>query len=148
MSKYRLQLATDTDLAHLVFIQKNDGYEHSYYLTEDRIERLIEAGEKFFIFYKDEQFVGMAGIHLDVRVELHFFSTTLSDTQAEDADKLLEALLQQVRDYKTLHRTMFCYSEPDAPLVSFLKKHDFETVGFYKNRYQNGKDAVILERKL
>lgn len=148
MSKYSLRLATELDLAHLVFIQKNDDYEHAYYLTEDRIERLIEAGEKFFIFYKDGEFIGMAGIHLDVRVELHFFSVIAGDHQATDATELLEMLLAEVQSYKTRHRTMFCYSEPDAPLVSFLKKHDFEIVGFYKNRYQNGKDAVILERKL
>lgn len=148
MSKYSLRSATELDLAHLVFIQKNDGYEHAYHLTEDRIWRLIEAGEKFFIFYKNDQFVGMAGIHLDVRVELHFFSVIAGKDQTADAAKLLDMLLTEVRSYKTLHRTMFCYSEPDAPLVNFLKKHDFEIVGFYKNRYQNGKDAVILEKKL
>ena len=148
MSKNQLKLATELDFAHIVFIQKNDGYDHAYYLTEDRIERLVEAGEKFFVFYNEDQFVGMAGIHLDVRIELHFFSVIVSDKQDKLATEMLTSLMKEIRSYKTLHRNIFCYSEPDAPLVKLLKNNGFEMVGFYKDRYKNGKDAVILERKI
>lgn len=146
MTKYRLKVANKNDFAHISFIQKNDGLEHSYYLTEDRIERLADSGEKFFVFYEDEHFVGMASIDLEIRAQLHFFSI-LKENQKKGLDKkMLDLLLEEVGKHEVEHQTIHCFSEPDSPLVNFLKKEGFEEVGFYKNRYQNGKDAVIVEK--
>jgi ribosomal protein S18 acetylase RimI-like enzyme len=149
MPKYQLKLASKKiDFAHIVFIQKNDGYEHAYYLTEDRIERLVEAGEKFYILYRDDEFVGMASVDAEIRIQLHFFSV-LKEYQSTGVDtQMLELLLEKVKEQTVQHHAIHCYTEADAPLLSFLKKHGFEEVGFYKNRYQNGKDAVIVEKKL
>ncbi len=149
MSKYQLKPATkNIDFAHIVFIQKNDGYQHAYYLTEDRIERLLEAGEKFYILYDDEQFVGMACVDAEIRIQLHFFSVMEKFQKTGAAVKMLELLLEKVRSEKVQHKTMHCFTEEDSPLLKFLLSQGFEQVGFYKNRYQTGKDAVIVEKKL
>ena len=141
MPKYQLKLATkNIDFAHIVFIQKNDGYQHAYYL--------VEAGEKFYILYEDEQFVGMACVDAEIRIQLHFFSVIEKFQQTEAGAKMLELLLEEVKKQKVQHKTMHCFTEEDSPLLKFLMKQGFEEVGFYKNRYQNGKDAVIVEKKL
>lgn len=148
MPKYQLKLATENDYGHIVFIQKNDGYEHAYYLSEHRIERLIESGEKFFVLYEDDLFVGMASIDSEIRVQLHFFSVLEEYQQKGVSKKMLALLLQEIKKTKAKHPTVHCFTEPDSPLASFLKDEGFEEVGFYKNRYRNGQDAIILEKVL
>lgn len=146
MTKYKLKTAGEDDFAHIAFIQKNDDFKHSYYLTEDRIERLRDGGEKFFVFYEDDRFVGMASINLEIRAQLHFFSILKEKQKKGLAKKMLEILLEEVKKHEVKHKTIHCFSEPDSPLVNFLKSQGFEEVGFYKNRYQNGRDAVIVEK--
>jgi len=148
MQKYQLKKAGETDFAHLVFIQKNDGYEHAYYLTENRIERLVESGEQFYIMYVDNRFVGMASVDAEIRIQLHFFSVLKNEQGQGHEEKMLELLLEEVRNHKVQHKTIHCFTEPDSPLLNFLLAQGFEEVGFYKNRYQNGKDAVIVEKTL
>lgn len=148
MPNYQLKPAQESDFAHIVFIQKNDGYDHAYYLTEDRIERLVEGGEQFYILYVDNRFVGMTAVDAEIRIQLHFFSLLKSEQNSELATKMLELLLQEVRNKPVKHKTMHCFTEKDSPLLAFLLGQGFEEVGFYKNRYQNGKDAVIVEKQL
>lgn len=148
MPSYQLKQANESDFAHLVFIQKNDGYNHAYYLTENRIERLIESGEQFYILYVDNRFVGFAAVDAEIRIQLHFFSILESEKEQGFDKKMLELLLEQVRSKEIQHKTIHCFTEADSPLLSFLKNQGFEEVGFYKNRYQNGKDAVIVEKRL
>lgn len=148
MPNYQLKQAGETDFAHLVFIQKNDGFEHAYYLTEDRIERLVESGEQFYILYVDNRFVGFAAVDAEIRIQLHFFSVLTNEQGQGFEAKMLELLLDEVRNKTVQHHTIHCFTEVDSPLLTFLKQQGFEEVGFYKNRYQNGKDAVIVEKKL
>lgn len=148
MSNYQLKLAGEKDFAHLVFIQKNDGYEHAYYLTEDRIERLVESGEQFYILYVNDRFVGFAAVDAEIRIQLHFFSILTNEQNQGHEAKMLELLLDEVRAKVVQHKTIHCFTEADSPLLAFLIEQGFEEVGFYKNRYQNGKDAVIVEKKL
>ncbi len=149
MSIYHLRPATELDYAHIVFIQRNDGYKHSYYLSEDRIERLVKSGEKFFMLYKDDRFIGMASIDSEIRVQLHFFSVLEEFAgQGGAAKKMLELLLKEVKKQEVEHKIIHCFTELDSPLLGFLKSQGFEEVGFYKNRYQNGKSAVIVEKKI
>lgn len=149
MSKYQLKKATkQIDYSHIIFIQKNEGFKHAYYLTEDRIERLIENGEEFFILYKDDQFVGMTAIDAEIRIQLHFFSVLDKFKENGDAEKMLELLIAEIKKKEVEHQTIHCFTEKEEPLLQFLLKNGFEEVGFYKNRYQSGKDAVITEKKI
>lgn len=38
-----------SDISMLIDIQKNDGFPHQYYLTRERLEKLFNRGEQFFV---------------------------------------------------------------------------------------------------
>ncbi|HEX9817875.1 MAG TPA: GNAT family N-acetyltransferase [Patescibacteria group bacterium] len=143
-----IQSATEADFEKIRRIQKEDGYDHSYYLTSDRLRRLFQRGERFFITYLNEEPVGMFSLDIEIRAKLHFFSIIKQLQKKGIGREMLKFAVVKVKETSKEISVMYCYSEKNAPLAEFLKKNNFQEVGFYKNKFMNGRDAVVLEIKI
>lgn len=134
------------DFDTMIEIQKNDGFEHSYYLTKERLEKLAQRGEEFFIVHLDNSPVAFASIDMEVRAILHFFCVDKDSAKKGIGTELLKKAVQEAanQNFDKIHT----FVEIDSPVEHFFTKNGFEKVGFYKNRYGDGKDSNILERKI
>lgn len=134
------------DFDTIMEIQKNDGFEHSYYLTKERLEKLQQRGEEFFIVHLDNKPVAFASVDMEIRARLHFFCVDKDSTKKGVGAELLEKTIQEAvnRNFEKIHT----FVETDSPAEHFYTKNKFEKVGSYKNRYGKDKDATILEREI
>ena len=134
------------DFDTIMEIQKNDGFEHSYYLTKKRLERLQQRGEEFFIVHLDGKPIAFASVDMEIRARLHFFCVDKDSTRKGIGSELLEKTIHEAvnQNFDKIHT----FVETDSPSEHFYVKNKFEKVGFYKNRYGQGKDSNILERKI
>lgn len=138
-----LRRATKVDIPTIIMLQKNDGFPHQYYLTHERLERLFGRGELFFLATLDGVTVGFASIDCEIRAKAHFLSVDQRYAHKGVGSMLMKALMDEAksRGYDRLS----VYVEAGSIIKVFLIKHGFVQVGYYKNRYGNGKDATIWE---
>lgn len=148
MKDISIRIATEEDFETILEVQKNDGYEHSYYLTKKRLAKLFERGELFIIAELGDRPIGMASLDIEIRAKLHFFSVLKTFQKKGVGTKMLNEIIKKLKKAPKKVEVVYFYVEKGAPIVNFLKKNNFKEVGFYKNRYRNGKDAVILEKEL
>jgi len=146
MNDTQFRPASSTDFRSITSVLENDGFNHAYPLSQDRYNKLLVRGEKFYILLTNKQVIGVVSFDIDVRIQLHFFSIRKNFQKMGYGTKMLEFILKEVNKYKTYHPVIFCYLEVKSPIVNFLLKHKFHEVGHYKNRFGNGRDAIILER--
>jgi ribosomal protein S18 acetylase RimI-like enzyme len=134
------------DFDTIMDIQKNDGFEHSYYLTEERLGKLHQRGEEFFIVHLDNKPVAFASVDMEVRAKLHFFCVNKDNAGKGIGTELLEKTIQEVanQNFDKIHT----FVETDSPAEHFYTKNKFKKVGVHKDRYGEGKDSNILERKI
>lgn len=134
------------DFDSIVQIQKIDGFKHAYYLTKGRIDRLIKRGEIFFLAFIKNDPVGFISVDLEIRAKLHFFSIKKQYWNKGVGT----TLYQRVREESKKHgcKTLFIYVEVDSPVEKFLLNRGMKKVGYYKNRYAQGRDANILAVEL
>lgn len=133
-----------TEIDTVIQLQKSDGYPHQYYLTKDRVEKLINKGELFFLILSSEGTpVGFASIDLEIRAKLHFICVDKEFGKQGYGSVLMHQLLNEAK--KSGYKRVCSYVEAGSNKETFLKKFHFEQVGYYKNRYGNGVDASIWE---
>lgn len=134
------------DFNKIIEIQKNDGFEHAYYLTKERLEKLIQRGEEFFMVFLNDEPIAFASIDLDIRARIHFFCVEKNNAGKGIGTELLEKIICEAanKDYKKIH----AYVEVNSPIEGFFSKNGFEEVGFHKDRFGAGKDSHILERDI
>lgn len=135
------------DVNAIIDIQKNDGFKHAYYLTPERVGKLFEKDQVFYLVENDARPVGFACADFDVRTWIHFFSV-LKDFRGRGAGSaLLGKIIEESRARKI--NMVFVITEKDADsLIGLFKKRGFEEAGFHKDRFGAGKDGSIWNLKL
>jgi RimJ/RimL family protein N-acetyltransferase len=148
MTSINLRIASRKDFQTIIDLQKQDGFKHSYSLTKERLARLSKRGELFYIVESNNRPVGMISLDIEIRARLHFFSIHKDFQRKGIGTEILHKIISELKHSFEDVKVVFCYSEKNAPIVNFLKKNSFKEVGFYRNRFRNDRDAVILEREL
>lgn len=139
----RIQQATKRDIQTLITLQKNDGFPHQYYLTPERITRLLNRGELFFIAIAEGAPVGFASVDCEIRAQAHFLCVDKRYTRRGIGRLLMQTLMNEA--IKRRYTRLCSYVEANSTKEVFLQKHGFVRVGYYKNKYGNGQDATIWE---
>lgn len=142
-AKVHIRQATKNDIPTLITLQRNDGFTHSYYLTRERLKRLFDRGELFFVARLGRVPVGFASIDCEIRAQVHFLSVDQTFTRRGIGSMLMRTLKNEVQKRGYGHLSV--YVDAGAAIEVFLKKNGFVQVGYYKNRYGKGKDATIWE---
>lgn len=129
------------DIEAMRTIQRNDGYEHAYYLEPDRLEKLLKRGETFFLAYFDGKPIGFSSVDFEVRARLHFLSVLETESKRGVGSALMRTMLEESRrrGYKSAHT----YVEANSTKEDFLRRFGFDNIGKFGNRYGQGKDATI-----
>lgn len=141
--KTSIRPATKGDIPTLIQLQKNDGFPHQYYLTQERLERLFDRGEQFFVATLDGKSLGFASVDFEKRATAHFLCVDQDNKKKGIGSLLMKTLIQEA---KSRGYTRLCsYVEANSTKEVFLKKHGFIQVGYHKNRYGNSQDASIWE---
>lgn len=138
-----IRRATKTDITSIITLQENDGYPHQYYLTNERVERLFDHGELFFLAILDGIPVGFASVDCEVRALAHFLCVDKNYTRRGIGSLLMRTLINEAK--KRVYARLSSYVETNSKKEDFLQKHGFVKVGYYNNRYGNGQDATIWE---
>lgn len=145
--KTKIKEVNFNDWKKIVTIQKNDGFSHAYYLTKDRIKRLFERGEKFFLAFLGDKPVGFASVDFEIRARLHFLSVIKDFQRKRIGSLLLEKVIKEARKRK--FKKIYIITEKSARKVDrFLRKKGFRRVGYHKNRFGKGKDGIIWELEI
>ena len=87
-----IRKATQKDARSIIEIQRHDGFNHSYYLTLERLIALLK-NESFFVAVKNNNVVGFISIDIKFRAKLHFLSVNKNYTGQGIASALLEKAL-------------------------------------------------------
>lgn len=138
-----IRSATKRDTTTLIELQKNDGFPHQYYLTQERLERLFDRKELFFIATREGKSVGFASVDYEQRATAHFLSVDQNNRKNGIGSLLMKTLIDDAK--KRGHTRLSSYVEANSSKEIFLEKHGFVQVGYHKNRYGNGQDASIWE---
>lgn len=133
--------------ASCIRVQKNDGFSHAYYLSEERIRKLHANGERFFgAFTVDGSLIGFASVNVDlVRMRIHFFCVDRSFHGQGVGSMLLAHIVTIGRRERV--RMMYTYTEVNSPLERFFLAKGFVKAGYFRNRFDN-RDATILSSDL
>lgn len=148
ISDVKLRLATKADFDQIAEVQQNDGFSHSYFLTEGRFRHLISTRENFIVAEIGSIICAFASIQLDpgIRCRLRFLSVHQDHQNKAYAHRLLERAEEIAKSRGC--GVIYTFVEEGAGLESYLVRKGFIHVGSYKNRYGNGRNATILERVL
>lgn len=138
-----IRRATKKDIPTLIHLQKSDGYPHSYYLTPQRLARLFDRGELFFLVSIGGTSVGFGSVDCEIRARVHFLSVDQNYARRGIGSMLMKILMDEEKNRG--YERLGIYVDADSPIEIFLQKHGFVKVGYYKNRYGNGQDASIWE---
>jgi GNAT superfamily N-acetyltransferase len=142
LNKLKIRRATIRDINQIINIQKQDGFAHAYYLTPKRLRGLFKRGEMFFIAFLDDKPAGFAGLDIEIRAKLHFFSVAKKYTGIGIGSFLLERVINETKKHKK--DMIYIYTEANSPLEQFLIKKGFLKVGYFLNRFGRGKNANIF----
>lgn len=134
---------TVNDISTYIALQRNDGFSYQYYLTPERMKRLFDRGELFFLATLNGIPVGFASVDCEIRAQAHFLSVDRNNARRGVGSMLMKTLMDEAK--KRGYGRLSVYVEANSTIEVFLQKHEFIQVGYYKNRYGNGKDATIWE---
>lgn len=141
-----IRRATKKDIPTLIHLQNSDGYPHSYYLTSERLARLFDRGELFFLASIGGTSAGFGSVDCEIRAQAHFLSVDRNYARRGIGSALMKTLQNEAKNRG--YGRLSLYVDAGSAIEVFLKKHGFVQVGHYKNRYGNGKDATIWEVEL
>lgn len=143
---YTSRRAEITDIPAMVRVQKHDGFSHQYYLTEERLQRLFDRGERFFVIEHGGKVVGFGSVDCEIRAQVHFICVDRAYSGKGVGRRLMQLCLQEAR--RSGCKRACSFVETNSSKEPFLMKMGFHQVGFYKDRYGNGVDASIWEISL
>ena len=138
-----IRQGTVEDIPTFITLQRNDGFSHQYYLRPERLERLFDRGELFFLGTIDGIPVGFSSVDCEIRAQAHFLCVDNNYTRRGIGNLLMKTLMSEAQ--KRRYTRLCSYVESNSMKEVFLQKHGFVQVGYYKNKYGNGQDASIWE---
>jgi len=141
--KPMIHQGTINDISTYIALQRRDGFSHQYYLTPERLKRLIDRGELFFLAIPEGAPVGFPSVDCEIRSQAHFLSVDKKYARRGIGSMLMKALMNEAK--KQGHTRLCSHVEASSTKEVFLQKQGFIQVGYYKNRYGNGVDASIWE---
>lgn len=144
-----IRKAVMEDSIELIDIQENDGFDHAYYLTPDKIHDAMRMGQRFFIAEKGGETVGFAAaIFEGLRSRLRFLSVYEEFQREGIGTTLLDAVLEEVRqegsEYLSLYLDTGSGTHENNKMYDFLSRYGFKEAGIERNRFGQDRDAIIL----
>jgi ribosomal protein S18 acetylase RimI-like enzyme len=142
MGGIKIKKAGINDWRTIVSIQKKDGFAHSYFTDKKRISVLMKRGEIFFLAFLNGVPAGFTSVDFEKRAMLHF----LSVMKVFHNRGIGKSLLKVAKDEATKRKfkNIFIFSEAKGRIMSnFLKSQKMTRVGYWKDRYGKGRDAII-----
>ena len=140
--KIKIRKATIKDIDLIIDIQKRDGFTHSYYLNRKRLKELFKRGEIFFIAFLDKKAVGFASVYIEIRARLHFISVIKEHSKKGIGSLLMQKVINEAK--RRGKKMMYVYTEKNSPVERFFIKNGFKKVGYFKNRFGEGKHGNIF----
>jgi len=131
------------DIPIYIELQRNDGFPHQYYLTQERLKLLFDRGELFFLATLEGTPVGFSSVDCEIRAQAHFLCVDKNYTRRGIGSLLMKTLMDEA--IKQGYTRLCSYVEANSTKEIFLQKYGFIQVGYYKNKYGNGQDATIWE---
>lgn len=128
-------------------IQENDGFDHADYLSKERFERLLERGEIFYGAFSEGKPAGFAALDLEKRAQIHFFSILKEYQNSGISYELMNYLLEQCKN-KKYEKVIVAIEERGIDVKKFFEKIGFREVGFFKDRYGEGRNALFFSKDL
>ena len=138
-----IRRATKADIPTIITLQENDGFPHPHYVTTERLLRLFHRGEVYFLAVLNGITVGFISIDYEIRAQIHYLSVHRDYWRKGVGSMLIKTVIDESksRDFDRIS----VYVQAESPIEIFLEKKGFFKVGYYKNRYRNGKDVTIWE---
>lgn len=87
--------------------------------------------------------MGFGSVDCEIRARVHFLSVDQNYARRGIGSMLMKILMDEAKNRG--YGRLGIYVDADSPIEIFLQKHGFVQVGYYKNRYGNGKDSTIWE---
>lgn len=141
--RVRYRRAVHSDIPAIIRVQRCDGFAHQYYLTEERVRRLMDR-EHFFVAHADRYVIGFGSVDCDVRAAAHFVCVDAAYGRRGIGRALMFLCIREAR--KAGCARIHSFVEEHSMKETFLKSLGFDPVGIYRNRYGNGINATIWER--
>lgn len=138
-----IRRATKADIMSIITLQENDGFPHPHYVTPDRLLRLFRRGEVYFLAILNGVTVGFASIDYEIRAQIHYLSVHRDYWRKGVGSMLMKTMIDESKSRG--YDRISVYVQAESPIEIFLEKKGFVKVGYYKNRYGNGKDVTIWE---
>jgi len=141
-NKIKIRKAKTEDIDLIIDIQKRDEFDHSYYITRQRLNGLFARGEIFFIAFCKDKAVGFASVYIEIRARLHFLSVAKEYMGRGIGSLLMQKIINEVK--KKRKKMIYVYTETRSPIEQFFIKNGFKKAGYFKDRFGKGKDANIF----
>lgn len=126
-------LKSDIPVLSEVFNESFDKTDLGFYFDNDNYIILGEIGKSFAIFQL------IAG-----EAELYYIAIKKEFRRKHLADELLNYFIKNF-DVDSIFLEV---RASNAPAISFYRKNGFKEIGIRKKYYQNGEDAIIMEKKI
>lgn len=126
-------LKSDISLLSEVFNESFDKTDLGFYFDNDNYIILGEIGKSFAIFQL-----------ISGEAELYYIAIKKEFRRKHLADELLNYFIKNF-DVDIIFLEV---RASNAPAISFYRKNGFKEIGIRKKYYQNGEDAIIMEKKI
>jgi ribosomal protein S18 acetylase RimI-like enzyme len=147
IAKPKIEQIASQDWEVISQIQKNDGFDHADYLDQARIEKLMQRGELFYGTYLEGKPAGFAALDFEKRAEIRFFSILKEYQNSGISHELMSFILEQCKARK-YDKVSAAIEKSGTEMKEFLENNGFEEVGFYKDRFGEGRDALFFSKNL
>lgn len=142
-----IKQASTSDIKHIIEIQKSDGFNHPYYLNEERLKTLFEKKHIFYLAFINKQPVAFAGLDFDKRTWIHFFSVKEVFQKKGIANEIMKKIVHESRKRK-INLIFVIVNENAEKMKGFLGKHGFIYGGEHLDRFGKEKKGLIFNLQL
>lgn len=126
-------LKSDIPVLSEVFNESFDKTDLGFYFDNDNYIILGEIGKSFAIFQL-----------ISGEAELYYIAIKKEFRRKHLADELLNYFIKNF-DVDIIFLEV---RASNAPAISFYRKNGFKEIGIRKKYYQNGEDAIIMEKRI
>lgn len=126
---------------HMRVMQANDGTIHHYLLTDERIQKLFNRGERFFMAYQDGKPIGFGSYDFETHAYLHFLSVYLDHQRQGAGRSIMNTMLEECR--LSGASQVHTFVEEGSDKERFLEHMGFKQSGNFEHKYGEGQHASI-----
>lgn len=137
-----VRLGTEKDIDSILRIQKEDGYPHAYYLTAQRVRRLLKKGQVIYVALEEDGAIAFSIVDFDVRAWIHFLSVIKDEQRKGIGLSLVNEIIKESQNRGI--NLVYIIPEQDAEKIDgFLRNYGFIKRGYHKDRFGPGRNGII-----